>query len=521
MSKNRHLIEGIEPKYYARIPNMIIDDLNYSELALYTYYKRVAYDTGSCWQSTATIGKSLKMSPKKVKATRRLLEKRGLITVTANLKGDVECSPKTIRIVNIWQENIDRYNLPPVQNDPPLGTNCITPGYVSTHKEKESKTNKENQDLPPTVNGDGDASIGDGSVCHCDVCGDDDKPLVLMALRFGVNAYVCAPCHFDITDGKPGDAIADYPQMVDGWQQVTHLALNDIYCTNVDCNGMIERGGIYYVPNIPNGWLCSGCWTARNDKPTAKDWNTCACGKFVAGHCDCEQDLSGLEVCVPHYKGQPCECGCDESLGEYHIELSDGRRVLHDCFKRGVPAQQSTVADLGAKPGERCESQQLEVTATVDDNVSLKTMQALGQAALATAKAIQNDTLPKAKSKKARKAKQQANDAMMEAIIAATPKLDRSKIKGGAWGPYRDTAKWLLIRDATPDDMTEFVPFVLAESKRQGWEYSVRCLTGKDRWAKFCGQRQAQNGGNVELTDDDMPDASAGIVQQRTVEYDD
>ncbi len=182
--------------------------------------------------------------------------------------------------------------------------------------------------------------------------------------------------------------------------------------------------------------------------------------------------------------------------------------------------QQSDSAIVADCPvTERCASQQTEAyaTITVDDDIAPETMEALGEMIVAVDKAVKDGTLPKSKAKKARNrtANQLQLDGMIEAIIAATPLLDRSKLKGGAWSPYRTTAKWLLARDATPEDMAAFVPFVIAESNKQGWTYSVRCLTGKDRWPRFCGQRTALQQAQQQSEEDEPQPLSAidGVVR--------
>ena len=90
-------LENAEPRFYARIPNMIIDDLPYDQLALYVHYKRIASDNGGCWQSVATTAQALSMSTKRVRRLRDKLADRGLIAITQRTKGtDTECQSKII-----------------------------------------------------------------------------------------------------------------------------------------------------------------------------------------------------------------------------------------------------------------------------------------------------------------------------------------------------------------------------------------------------------------------------------------
>jgi len=198
MTDNKHTIEGVEPKYYARIPNMAIDFLPYAELALYTYYKRIASDQGKCWQSTETVANNLSMSAKKLRATRKALQDKGLIVVEERTNADgKECASKVIKVVNIWTDNVNMYT-PPGKNDLPPWQKRPTPLAKSTDEEKEyKKNNKEKEKDSSPKNGDGaDGGSDDGLdviydhvMAQCAVCNaikDTNK------LRCGV--HVCNDC---------------------------------------------------------------------------------------------------------------------------------------------------------------------------------------------------------------------------------------------------------------------------------------------------------------------------------------
>lgn len=102
--------ETCEPKYYARIPNMI-DDIGLSVYAyrLYGRIKRVAGDAGACWQSVDTLSAGCSMSAGSIVKARRELEKRGLIEIEW-IRNESGGRPfAKVKITNVWADNIAIY----------------------------------------------------------------------------------------------------------------------------------------------------------------------------------------------------------------------------------------------------------------------------------------------------------------------------------------------------------------------------------------------------------------------------
>jgi hypothetical protein len=98
-------------KYRTEIPN-IVDDLDLSVYAfrLYVHLKRVAGDSGKCWQSTDTLAKSCKISNGMIsKAKDELVEKR-LIEITEEKLQRGGRAAHHITIVDIWLENFVKYS---------------------------------------------------------------------------------------------------------------------------------------------------------------------------------------------------------------------------------------------------------------------------------------------------------------------------------------------------------------------------------------------------------------------------
>ncbi|HMD89445.1 MAG TPA: helix-turn-helix domain-containing protein [Anaerolineaceae bacterium] len=100
--------EGDLRKYFTQIPNMV-DDANLSMIAfrLYVHLKRVAGDSGTCYQSTPTLSLACKMSMGAVSKAKIELTKAGLITIV--IKKDNLKSYHEITISDIWTPNIQKY----------------------------------------------------------------------------------------------------------------------------------------------------------------------------------------------------------------------------------------------------------------------------------------------------------------------------------------------------------------------------------------------------------------------------
>lgn len=96
-------------KYRIELPNMVDDKMGPYEFRLYGHYKRVCgADGGTCYESVRTTASKTRMSVGKVVETRRWLESEDWIRVTQHQNGTL-----TIRIVDRWLENFQRYSRSP------------------------------------------------------------------------------------------------------------------------------------------------------------------------------------------------------------------------------------------------------------------------------------------------------------------------------------------------------------------------------------------------------------------------
>lgn len=96
--------------YYYTIPNMVDDlGLDVYSYRLYGHLKRVAGDSGLCWQTERTMAAACRMSRSKVNEAKHVLEQKGLITITPAPSGRGR-PYHVIAIVDIWQQNYARYH---------------------------------------------------------------------------------------------------------------------------------------------------------------------------------------------------------------------------------------------------------------------------------------------------------------------------------------------------------------------------------------------------------------------------
>lgn len=113
MAKHTVSDDGDPRKYYAAIPNIVFTlGLNPYELALYAYLKKVAGEDGTCWKSTATIAKELKVGVGTVSRTKTLLAELrpglgGKPLIVINVEMQNGGNPNhAITITDIWPENM-------------------------------------------------------------------------------------------------------------------------------------------------------------------------------------------------------------------------------------------------------------------------------------------------------------------------------------------------------------------------------------------------------------------------------
>ena len=94
-------------KYFTIIPNYIVNHSTVYEQAIYLYMKRVAGETGTCWESPINIAKKLGIVAGTVRKYQKALVARGWIEKV----GTAGKTKPTIeyKIVDLWQLNAKYY----------------------------------------------------------------------------------------------------------------------------------------------------------------------------------------------------------------------------------------------------------------------------------------------------------------------------------------------------------------------------------------------------------------------------
>lgn len=108
MSENYITEQVPDRRYFTIIPNLV-DDLRLSAAAfrLYVHLKRVAGETGKCWQSTTTLAEHCGLSRHTVIRAKKELEAYALIEVTARKRPDGGMPYHEIKILDLWKYNAE------------------------------------------------------------------------------------------------------------------------------------------------------------------------------------------------------------------------------------------------------------------------------------------------------------------------------------------------------------------------------------------------------------------------------
>ncbi len=144
-------------KYFTMLPNIIWEiGLSCYDLALYAYIKRIAGESGLCWQAMRTIAKQTGMSLSAIDDSRKVLESKGLISCTKRKHGAQGWAAWHISIMDVWQKNVETMAqkrsqdeqtkaLPAGTDMPkalPVGTDAKQNCSQDAHKEEPYKSKK-------------------------------------------------------------------------------------------------------------------------------------------------------------------------------------------------------------------------------------------------------------------------------------------------------------------------------------------------------------------------------------------
>jgi hypothetical protein len=149
-------------KYFTIIPNYIVNHSTVYEQAIYLYMKRVAGETGTCWESPINIAKKLDIAPGTVRKYQKTLVQRGWIEkvgVAGKTKPTIE-----YKIVDLWQLNAKYYakkEKSPDDFSHRKGTGCVMKSHqvilekpMDGNKEESIKKINKEDIASPSANAD-------------------------------------------------------------------------------------------------------------------------------------------------------------------------------------------------------------------------------------------------------------------------------------------------------------------------------------------------------------------------------
>jgi len=107
MQNEKSQFNNENKKYFTIVPNYVIEHSSAYELAVYTYLKRVAGESGTCWESANNIGKKLNADPKTIRKYLKVLIEKNLIE-KVGVKGKTKPTAE-YKIIKIWELNTKHY----------------------------------------------------------------------------------------------------------------------------------------------------------------------------------------------------------------------------------------------------------------------------------------------------------------------------------------------------------------------------------------------------------------------------
>jgi len=130
--------EEIPRKYFTQIPN-IVDDFGLDPFTfrLYSHLRRVAGETGKCWQSTKTLADHCKMSAGRISKSKQALLDAQLIRLTEQAGPGGQ--HHVITIVDVWQANNEFFRSPDEHEE-------RSPGEHEERSPGEGKPEERSQD---------------------------------------------------------------------------------------------------------------------------------------------------------------------------------------------------------------------------------------------------------------------------------------------------------------------------------------------------------------------------------------
>jgi len=539
-------------KYFGAIPHMAGAKMDVYEHRLYCHYVEVCgrSKADKCFQAERTLYTACGMSKQRfLKARQGLIDKK-FITFrpgTPNKKGQKGYSALTT-IIDIWEENIifcktrpNTGQILPVEgvNNYPLKGSDITPSkkYKKLEEEKSLSTSKTNVDTAP------DFKIIPGLIFSCHKCNAD---------IFCGNGYIlddliyCKDCSVKIRHSSKMQATI---------KECVHCKATSVLCELMD-DGKVA--------------LCSECGQNAYGSKTGPNWYTCACGKFVDGHCkECDvEDMPGTNAVIVPRELSAIEAsdilhGIKSSGPEQltagqaevlqvmadgwvigdkplprsvrgalqHMGYCDGRMIITDTGRVALKAYQDKQAEQSTQciicssitgdrwfPADRNIDQHVIICDDCEDWLlaccpgyppvsNTEHVGALCEVAPGDEIKVPPEQRT-VKAKKPRTKKPPSDHTLMKnALLAA---MGYSKDDITCWGDWNQASKVLRKAGATPDDIPDLYRLTLLESVQGAWKFNSPMALAT-RWPEY---KKQQRKAQVVLDEPESgpADPSAGVV---------
>lgn len=224
--------EGDLRKYYTQIPNLIDDmDLSVYAFRLYAHLKRVAGESGTCYQSTKTLVDACKMSAGSIANAKDELAEKKLIRIRTQKGEHGEFSYHEITIVDIWSENIAKYSTcsPDEQDRSPSEQDRSPDDTVPSYDVNRTVSPHETKNNPiknnPLKNNEEESRPSNGQIYFLHALNKKHlnaiqrQALVELETQFGLETLKAGIDWCALNDMNAGRAIASLKKALPNWGQ--------------------------------------------------------------------------------------------------------------------------------------------------------------------------------------------------------------------------------------------------------------------------------------------------------------
>lgn len=153
MTDHKIVDGGSLRRYFTQIPNLVDDtEMSVYAFRLYFHMKRVAGDSGKCYQSTRTLSKACNMGVASISRAKQELLNLKLITIAEKPTKHGGKDYHEIRVTDIWDKNFKSYTSSPQELASSHQEQPSSPGEIkknSINKNPIKKKEDNGKELPP------------------------------------------------------------------------------------------------------------------------------------------------------------------------------------------------------------------------------------------------------------------------------------------------------------------------------------------------------------------------------------